>query len=358
MPIEWKSVERVLVIRLRSIGDTVLATPSLNALRRFLPAAQIDILLEDWVAPLLVGHPSIDNVVSVGKTGADRIAIARLLRAARYDAVFNLHGGTTSTLLTLATGARHRVGYSSYQYSFLYNHRLSSSADYWQREFTHSAEQQLALLGSVGIPVSDRPPSSLAVSDAAWRSVDERLHGLGDAPIALIHPAAAFHTKEWPAERFGAIADHLNASGLSPVAVASPNEKAILDKLREVSRAQIETFSDLSLPEITALAARSSIFVGNDSGLAHIAAAMATPNVVIFGSSNRAHWRPWTAAPNAVVHETFDCQPCPGYECAVYGDPKCIKAVSVERVISAIGTVLACAQKDRVSNSFDTRSKA
>ena len=95
-PIDWSTVERVLVVKLRSIGDTVLATPSLIALRRFLPKAQIDILLEDWVAPLLEGFDVIDNVISIGKGTGERIWTARELRASKYDVAFNLHGGTTA----------------------------------------------------------------------------------------------------------------------------------------------------------------------------------------------------------------------------------------------------------------------
>ncbi|HLA94440.1 MAG TPA: hypothetical protein VK612_01880, partial [Pyrinomonadaceae bacterium] len=119
--INWQTVHRVLVVRLRSIGDTVLATPSLIALKRFLPDAQIDILLEDWVAPLLDGFDSVDNVIRVGKGLTERLSTAWQIRRNRYDVVFNLHGGTTATFFTRASGAKHRVGYSHYQYSFLYD---------------------------------------------------------------------------------------------------------------------------------------------------------------------------------------------------------------------------------------------
>src|SRR5438876_6422738 len=159
--IDWKSVKRVLVIRLRSIGDTVLATPSLIALKRFLPDAQIDILLEDWVAPLLDGFEAADNVLTVGGGLAARLKTTRQIWRGQYDVVFNLHGGTTGTFFAFASGARHRVGVSSYQYKFLYNHLLTSASDFWQSEHTHSAEQQLALLGFVGVPVEDRPKSRL-----------------------------------------------------------------------------------------------------------------------------------------------------------------------------------------------------
>src|ERR671933_351244 len=90
---DWSEVRRVLVVRLRSIGDTVLATPSLHALRRFLPDARIDVLLEDWVAPLLEGSWDVDRVVTFERgSKSSRLRAARLIRAALYDVAYNLHG--------------------------------------------------------------------------------------------------------------------------------------------------------------------------------------------------------------------------------------------------------------------------
>ena len=354
MQIDWPSVNRVLVVRLRSIGDTVLATPSLVALKRFIPHAEIDILVEDWVAPLLEGHDAVDQIVTTGKSFADKLKTARELRRRKYDVVFNLHGGSTSTFLSYATGAKHRIGYDGYRYSFLYTDRLSSSSDFWKQEFTHSAEQQLALLGFVGVPVDDRPRSSLAVVPRALVSVTERLTAATRSrretktetrafmpfQYALFHPTAAFATKQWHSENFGRVAAHLAGLNIATVAVAAKNETDVLEKLEAVSKVPILTFNDFTLPEITALASKAKLFVGNDSGIAHIAAAVGTPTVVIFGSSNRNHWYPWTNAPNEMVFNEFACQPCPGYECKEFGDAKCIKGVSIEQVTAAIGRVL------------------
>src|SRR2546422_11764431 len=89
---DWSRLNRVLVVRLRSIGDAVLTTPSLFALRRFLPRAQIDILLEDWVAPVLDGFEHVNNVITMQRgSAASRLSVARRLRAVRYDVVYNLH---------------------------------------------------------------------------------------------------------------------------------------------------------------------------------------------------------------------------------------------------------------------------
>lgn len=344
---DWSAVQRVLVVRLRSIGDTVLTTPSLFALRRFLPQAQIDILLEDWVAPVLAGSGLIDRVITIPRESkAGRARSARKLRATRYDVVYNLHGGTTATLITRSTGARHRIGFEHYQYARLHNHLAPSSTEIWQRPVLHSVEQQLALVGWTGVPVTDRPATQLAVTEAALRSVSDKLRVAGlehsdeNKSFAIIHPTAAFDTKQWATEKFARVAEEVAARGLQPIVIAAPKEGPVVDALRRESSARVFGLSDLSLPEVTALASRSRLFVGNDSGIAHIAAAAGAPCVVIFGSSNVAHWRPWTTNPNEVVREEMPCQPCHGYFCAEFEKPECILRVPVERVVAAIDRVL------------------
>lgn len=340
--IDWENVKRILVIRLRSIGDTVLCTPSLIALRRFLPEARIDVLLEGWVAPLLDEFKGLNNVLIAGRDFTERLQTAREIRAHRYDVVFNLHGGTTSTFFARASGAPHMVGFANYQYSFLYNHRMPPAAEFWGRKDLHSAEQQLALLGSVGVPVQDKPASSLRVTEKAAASLAAKLEakaqtaGLSLGRTALVHPVAAFDTKQWATENFARIAEFLSEKGFFSVAVSTPAEAGVLNKLVRDSKAPIIAFDDLSLPEITALAARSRLFVGNDSGIAHMAAAVGTPSVVIFGSSNRVHWRPWTSTPNEIIYNEFPCQPCAGYTCEEFGEPKCILSVGVDPVKEAI----------------------
>ncbi len=346
--IDWNSVRRVLVVRLRSIGDTVLATPSLIALKRHVPHTEVDILLEDWVAPVLDGFDAVDSVIAVGKGASARVRTALDIRRQKYDVVVDLHGGATAAFFTFLSGARHKIGYSYYQYPFLYDHLLSSSSDFWKTEHTHSAEQQLALLGSVGVPVEDRPRSRLVVTESAAASLEKKFHAKlqsrkeefisGD--LVLMHPAAAFATKQWATGHFARTAEFLYERGLRTVAIASAHEGGILEKLRSESKVPVTTFDDLTLPEITALASKAQLFVGNDSGIAHIAAAINTPSVVIFGSSNIHHWRPWTDVPNEIVYEKLPCQPCPGYVCKEFGDPKCILSVSTGSVFDAIEKVL------------------
>ena len=341
---DWADVSRVLVVRLRSIGDTVLTTPTLYALKRFLPHVQLDILLEDWVAPVLEGFSHVDHVISVAPNSAtSRVRTARKLRGRRYDVVYNLHGGTTATFLTRATGAKHRVGYAQYQYARLHQHLAPSAAALWGKTKTHSVEQQLALAGWTGVPVSDRPATQLCVTTAASNSICARLATSGieaKKDFALIHPAAAFATKQWAAERFAKLVDVLFDCGLPSVVIAAKREAAVAAEVKRNSKAPVVIYDDLSLPEVTALASEARLFVGNDSGIAHMAAAVGAPSVVIFGSSNVDHWRPWANAPAQVVREELECQPCHGYFCEKFEHPECILRLPVEKVLSAVQRVL------------------
>ncbi len=109
MKVDWKSVNKILVIRLRSIGDTVLSTPTLRKLREALPHAKIHVLLEDWVAPVLEGFDEVDEIITVSKSLTSRVATAHRLRKESYDVVLNLHGGTTSGFLN--PGNRCEISY-------------------------------------------------------------------------------------------------------------------------------------------------------------------------------------------------------------------------------------------------------
>lgn len=342
MNIDWKSVDRILIVRLRSIGDTVLSTPTFSALRRFLPQARIDFLLEDWVAPVLSNLEGVEELVTTGKTFSSRLSAVRRLRSKKYDVAINLHGGPTSTFLTRASGAGIRIGYSYYRYANLHTHLLGSASEFWGTEKTHSAEQQLALVGAFGVPVEDRPDSVLGRNPIAEESISKKLreHSIDANRIALVHPGAAFDTKRWASEKFVILAKELGTRGLVPVFVGSRSEAGLIDGIIQRAGSDAIGWSDLSLPEVTALARKSRIFIGNDSGIAHIAAAAGTRVAVIFGSSNRSHWNPWTRQPNTLINIELPCQPCPGYTCQEFGHPRCIEEVSEQQVISAVDGLL------------------
>src|SRR5262249_40162179 len=202
-PIDWSEIHRVVLVRLRSIGDTVLMTPCLSALKDWRPNLQIIAVLEPLAAPLLDGHPLVDRMIVVEKNAASRLAAIRTLRNSRPQIAFNLHGGTTAMLMASLCGARYSVGYDSLPGSWMANRRAPGPDKVLGRQKIHSVEQQLALLTWAGVPLPVKPRLNIEVSRpaseralAALKTInidrsDGNSHNKAER-FALIAPGAAF----------------------------------------------------------------------------------------------------------------------------------------------------------------------
>lgn len=292
-------IERVLLVRLRSIGDTVLMTPTITALKRWRPEIDVDVALEPFCAPLLAEHPGVREVVTIDRSTSGRLRSIRGLRLARYDMSINLNGGSTASLLSLASGAPVRVGFSGYQLPWLSNCRVTSSSHVWGRTAMHTVEHQLALVAGIGVPVDGAGPTSLRTPAEAVASIEQRLvaAGLEARNYAVLHVEASLEAKQWPARLFARLASRLlERHGMPAVTIG---QRTAL--VREAAGNDGIAMADLTLGETMGLIERSAFFVGNDSGPAHIAAAFARPLVVIFGPSNVELWRPWSSGPSRVV---------------------------------------------------------
>jgi ADP-heptose:LPS heptosyltransferase len=332
---DWSLVRRVLLVRLRSIGDTVLMTPCLAALKSWRPDIEISVLTEPLSAPLLEDHPLLDRLIIAGPDLAARARVAFDLGWRQFDAAFNMHGGTTGMILTRLSRARHTFAFRGHRQSWLMSGRAPSPDVILGRSRIHSVEQQLALLHWAGVPWPEgRPALSLALPAEAQASARAR-YG-----FAAIAPSAAIESKRWTAAGFAEVVDHLNDTwSLPSVVIAGPGREMLAREVSALSRAKPEVVSGMRLKEVMALLDASAVFVGNDSGPAHIAAAFARPLVVIFGSSNVDVWHPWTESVYRVVKS---------------GDPldeQAIKQIPPGEVIAALDEVLHLAE-DAVSSNL------
>jgi predicted lipopolysaccharide heptosyltransferase III len=343
--------ENVLLIRLRSIGDTVLMTPVLETLKRWRPSIRVTVILEPLSAPLLESHPQVDELIVLPRTGNGlsdavfRAGLVARLRRSRFDAVFNLHGGTTGAWLARLSGAKRRIAYPLKNTRALLTDPAPPPVELWGKTRIHCVEQQLGLLKFVGVPIPSPPPRTrLHLSPIARERLSARLADAGvTGGYAVFHPGAAFASKQWETKRFAALADILAGRGLRTVISAAPAEAATAEAVREATGPTTKpvVFTDLALAETMALIAGAGLFVGNDSGPAHIAASFERPTVVIFGSSNDAVWHPWTDAPNEVVRRRLPCVPCAGPGCHAFPEPECIRQITVDEVLAAVERVLA-----------------
>ena len=337
----------MLIIRLRSLGDTVLATPSLRALKQWRPDLRLSVLLYPRFAPILEGNPNLEEVLELDAEGAGapwRIArMVGALRARRFAACFNLHGGTLSALLTRLSGAPHRFGFQHYRLGAAYNHRVVLR-DIFGHDRLHSVENQIALFYAAGLPQKEIPPLEVVPQAPARAAVAQKLAQRGlpaGTSYAVLHPIATFFTKEWPFERYAALARALEQEhGLAPVFIAGAGEDAKLDAVARAYGKALVRLEGLPVPELVGLLEQAALFVGNDSGPAHIAAALNRPLVVLFGSSSSTVWRPWRAQ-HEIVQNYYACNPCKQDRCYAFPQPECILSITLDQVRVAVARALA-----------------
>ena len=354
---------RILVIRLRSIGDVVLLTPALHLLKEWRPDLRVSVVVESRFGELLAGNPDVEEALPPGEGSgwskvASRFRAVRELRHRKSGLCLNLHGGPTSMLLARASGARWRVGFAHYRVRGVYHVLVPDARTILSQPTIHTAEHQAAAFFYLGLPRKQIPRARLFVSaqrEAWWREKRATL-GISPAqPYAMIHPTALYKTKEWASGKFAQLGRYLEQEAqLAAVYSSGPGENAALDAVAQAAGAPLRRLEGASLGQFAAALAGARLFIGNDSGPAHMAAALARPAVVIFGSSSSAIWGPWPRpAPRAgtqpwgegpaarVVQNSYDCNPCPGDRCYRFERPECILSITFEQVREAVEAVLA-----------------
>lgn len=351
---------RLLVIRLRSIGDIILLTPTLRLLKEWRPDLRVSAMIESRFRELLRGNPDVEEILETEKaTGLGKIAsglrAVRELRERKFSLCLNLHGGPTSAFFTLAAGAKSNAGFSHFRWRFLYHFLIPDARQILGQPAVHTAEHQASAFFHLGLPRREIPRARLLVTQdhkAWWIRQRAALSVPEKQDYAVIHPPALFLTKQWAPENFAALGAYLERERrVVPIYSCGPNETGVLDVVERAADAPIRRLARASLGQFAAALDGARIFIGNDSGPAHMAAALARPLVVIFGSSSSLIWGPWPRDANEgtarVVQNHYDCNPCPGDRCYRYARPECILSVHLEQVRAAVDDLLATAATDR-----------
>lgn len=266
---------RVLIVRLRSLGDCVLTTPALSLLKQHRPDLEIAVMVEARFAAVYEGNPDV-TVLGPSKRAAIRWR-ARL--------TVNLHGGPTSAVLTLASMAGIRAGFAHYRQGWAYNARIPRAQEILGEERkVHTAEHVASAMFWLGVPRQEIPRARLFAEPA----------GRGERPVLAVHPFASAAAKAWPAERFAAVARKLRDVGrMEPVIIAGPGDDT-------TPFAEFRTMAG-TLGEVKSLLKSAALFIGNDSGPAHMAAAFGLPVVVLYGASDPVVWAPWRTRSETIV---------------------------------------------------------
>jgi lipopolysaccharide heptosyltransferase II len=364
---------KILLIRLRLIGDVVFTTPAIRAIRRRYPDARITYIVEPRALPIVQGNPHINDViVAPAARGWQRIredwALGQKLRAERYDIAIDFHGGPRSSWLTWASGARVRIGYRIPLRSWMYTTRVGRPRMLRAR---HSVENQWDLLAPLGIDAPDRwrDPTEMPLNLDAVRALERRFATVGlqaDDRLIVIHVSAGNPFRRWPSTAFVDLAVRLvNGDERRRILVtAGPSDEDAARSIAAAARSQLPESRrhavldcvELSLAELRACLPRASLFIGGDSGPLHVAGTTAVPIVGIFGPTLPARSAPWRH-PDAITESVdigeLPCRPCDQRACAP-GDYRCLTRLSADTVAAAAERALADAQarqRPRVTSS-------
>ncbi len=341
---------RVLFIRIRNLGEAVLDTANLRALKQFRPDLQIATLVEAVFTDLYLADPDIEAMPLVRGAKDRRSSIAarldaiREIRGGKFEAVVNLHGGPTSAHLTFLSGARHRAGAWHFRNGYAYNLRIPPAEEILGRHDLHTVEYQFGQFQWMGLPHAEPEPTHLYVVPPRRETARAKLRNAGadpEKPYAVLAPTSEFYTKRWMPAAYAAVAEKLIERGFQVVMTGAPTDeqKAQLAAVQDATKRQLFGLSSLTVGELVAVIADAKLFAGNDNGPAHIAAAVKTPLVVLFGPASSVRWRPWRA-PSELVQNHFPCNPCAMYTCEAFDEPECIRSITVDQVMGAVDRLL------------------
>lgn len=361
-------IRRVLVVKPDHLGDLLLASPALQALRERLPAAHVAALVGPWSRRMWQGNPHIDALIELpfpgfarggGRPGSlpGRLAAAAgpyllllryalLLRRGRYDAALLLRDDHWwGAALAALAGVPRRVGHA---------HPLS--APFLTRALPldpseHVTRQALATVAALTGGQAPRhapgsPPMAFAPTpdERAWADgwLAEKL-----APgerLVVIHPGTAGPTKHWLPERWAAVADALAAPGVRLLLTGGPGESSLVAEVAALMRAPCLTLAGASsVGQLAALLGRAALVLGVDSGPLHVAVSQHTPSLRLYGPSNPRRFGPWgDPARHPSLSAGIFCSPCGVFTACPRGTagPECMAAIGVESVVATAQALL------------------
>ncbi len=317
---------RILLVRLRSMGDCLLLTGPIRALKQEFPGFRISVLVEPRFAECFEGNRDVAEILTTSEE--KYTTVARLLLR-RFNAIINLHGGPTSLVYCLATWGS-RIGVEDYQYRRLYGGLMPRP-----KARMHTVETTMEWFRWLGVRAETAPPLYYEADPDKGSRVHEALRG---RPYVVIHPGALMDTKRWSIHGFAELGRTIAYRGWCVVLTCGPGEEPVVaDVARKLANSVI--LLGLSIVELAELIRGAGLYIGNDSGPMHLAAAVGTPTIALWGSSDSVRWRPW-GIPHRVVQNPFECNPCPGYECLVAESPLCIESISIEQVEQAVDDLM------------------
>lgn len=333
---DLSQVKRVLVVKLRHLGDVLLTTPLFSVLKKFLPSAEIDAYIYRAGSALLENHPAISKIHAYDRAWKKERFPRRLLREAKllkqirdcsYDLVINLTEGDRGALAARFSGAKIRVGIDKRK---IYTHVAKNCPS-----LRHTVERQLDVLRRIGIfPSQEERELFLAIPDSARESVRRRLPW---SRFILIHPTSRWRFKCISVQMMRLVAQRLIEQG-EKLVFTSGNDSAECSMIKDIVQGlPSESFCSLAgaitIQELGALIESCAVLLCVDSLPFHMASALKAPVVALFGPTSEVTWGPWRNPQARVLTEKISCRPCYLDGCGGGKVSDCLQSISLERIL-------------------------
>ncbi len=340
----------ILVVRFSAIGDILLTTPLLRAIRTRHPGARLAFLTKERYVPLLSDNPNLNEVVGIGEEDGIR-AIAELVRSVRYSHLLDLHGNLRSRVLrTLVRGPWR--GFSKRRVA---RRVLIATKRDLYGEPTPMAERYFEAAADLDLDLDGQPPDFFLAPEAEERATAALARqgvGQGRALVAIA-PGAAHATKCWPTDGWVRLSRRLVSSGADVVIVGGPDDVGVAQEVLAGIRGRLSGAEErrvgsvagqLGLQETGAVIRGCAVLISGDTGVMHMATGVGTPVVALFGPTVRQFgFFPYRAARSSVVELPLGCRPCSaqgGPSCPL-GHHRCLRAIAPETVYETLCRVLA-----------------
>jgi len=322
-------IKKILIVRLDRIGDMIITTPAIRAIRFGYPKAKIDILINEYTKPILAENPYVDRILIWGGNG----------KSERYDLAIAFSQGFKSNLAVFYSKSKYKFGFSGHGGSFLLNYRVEDDRGIRPR---HEIDFALRLAFLAGGKFKGRDldvfESKESVIFAEGYLKENKLSGR----FVIIHPGSRQDYIRWPKEKFVEVCDLLiKECDVGLILIGRGKEEKLLKEIASLMREKCLIASDLELKQVISLIKRCSLFLGNSSGPMHIAAALKVPVVSIFGPKhpfdNSLAWG-HRGEKQIVIEKDPLCANCHPGDCFDY---KCLDKVSVEEVFDVCRRIIA-----------------
>ncbi len=333
-------IKRVLIFQTAYLGDVVLTTPLISALRRQFQNAKIDIVAQPAWTPLLENHPEINCVIAFDKRGIEAglsgtFRFAGKLRKVSYDMALCPHPSFRSALILWLARIPYRIGFHDSAGSFFFTRTVRRDAG------EHEVRRVLGLMEPLGALDKEYLPRISLPEEPKIEQLMARL-GISGKKLVGLHPGSVWATKRWTEKGFAQLAGSLSQKYDQVLVFGGSGEKELSARItKQAGGSTVDLGGKLDLLELCAVISRLGLFVTNDSGPMHIAASFQIPIVAIFGSTVPALGYTPYGTSSRIVEVDLDCRPCGshGFKTCPQKHFRCMKDIDVDMVMAACESI-------------------